>query len=178
MKPILLFILLPLLLAASCKKDKLADELSKLPPATQTGANTFGCLVNGKAWIPDNGCTLLCPQALKFYYDNSNGGLFAITAKWKLNNREETIVIGLDSMNYKNSFHFEPNETSVRLSFNNKAGCDLSFLIDKNVETTGVVLINRFDLTNALISGTFDFTLSKLGCETIRITNGRFDAKL
>ena len=27
-------------------------ELEKLPPATQTGKNTFGCLVNGRAWLP------------------------------------------------------------------------------------------------------------------------------
>ena len=32
----------------SCKKDKTEPtEISKLPAATQTGANTFGCLVNG-----------------------------------------------------------------------------------------------------------------------------------
>ena len=27
-------------------------ELEKLPPATQTGANTAGCLVNGVAFLP------------------------------------------------------------------------------------------------------------------------------
>jgi len=26
--------------------------LEQLPPATQTGANTFGCLLNGEAWTP------------------------------------------------------------------------------------------------------------------------------
>ena len=38
-----------------CKKtdtNSLDAELAKLPPITQTGANTFGCLVNGKAYIP------------------------------------------------------------------------------------------------------------------------------
>ena len=44
----------PLLLAAllglsQCKKH---DPESALPPATQTGASTFGCLVNGQAWTP------------------------------------------------------------------------------------------------------------------------------
>ena len=38
-----------LLIASSCKKESNKD---KLPPATQTGENTFGCLVNGKVFVP------------------------------------------------------------------------------------------------------------------------------
>lgn len=47
----LFFSFMSLLTASGCKKNKLS-ELDKLPPATQTGANTFGCLVNGKAYLP------------------------------------------------------------------------------------------------------------------------------
>ena len=36
-----------LFILASCKKD--VDEL---PPATQTGAHTFGAKVNGEFWVP------------------------------------------------------------------------------------------------------------------------------
>jgi hypothetical protein len=38
------------LISASCKKEK--KGIDGLPPATQTGANTFGCLVNGVLFIP------------------------------------------------------------------------------------------------------------------------------
>ncbi len=31
----------------SCKKD-----VAELPPATETGANTFGAKVNGELWVP------------------------------------------------------------------------------------------------------------------------------
>tara|TARA_R110002073_G_C9371447_1_gene572214 strand:+ start:845 stop:1168 length:324 start_codon:yes stop_codon:yes gene_type:complete len=36
------------------KKDNLITlvEEDQLPPITQTGANTFGCLINGKVFIP------------------------------------------------------------------------------------------------------------------------------
>ncbi|MBO0356924.1 hypothetical protein J0X19_03115 [Hymenobacter sp. BT186] len=53
MRPILYpSILLAALLGLSqCKQDA-PSPLSQLPPATQTGANTFGCLVNGKPWTP------------------------------------------------------------------------------------------------------------------------------
>lgn len=38
-------------LAAECDKEKLAP-IDQLPPATQTGANTFGCLINGEVFKP------------------------------------------------------------------------------------------------------------------------------
>lgn len=50
-----LIIFIALAFAMCCKKtdsNSLDAELAKLPPITQTGANTFGCLVNGKAFIP------------------------------------------------------------------------------------------------------------------------------
>ena len=48
---------LALLLAAllglsQCKKKRDPAPEDQLPPATQTGANTFGCLVNGQPWTP------------------------------------------------------------------------------------------------------------------------------
>jgi hypothetical protein len=43
--------LISILCSNSCKKHS-SDPLSQLPPATQTGAQTFGCLINGKAFTP------------------------------------------------------------------------------------------------------------------------------
>ena len=44
----------------------------------------------------------------------------------------------------------------------------------------GVVYIQRYDLTNRIFSGTFEFTLfdPATSCDTIRITQGRFDKNL
>jgi hypothetical protein len=42
---------LALSLLTQCKKADL-DPASQLPPATQTGAGTFGCLLNGQPWTP------------------------------------------------------------------------------------------------------------------------------
>lgn len=49
----LLILLTAILLNTSCKKQNVnicTDPVCKLPPATQTGAHTFGCLVDGKPW--------------------------------------------------------------------------------------------------------------------------------
>jgi hypothetical protein len=48
----LLLLLLALTLSCCSKDDnKPVNPLDQLPPATQTGANTAGCLVDGKAFL-------------------------------------------------------------------------------------------------------------------------------
>ena len=50
--------LLPVLLAAACTKaddDTLTTPLDELPPATQVGANTFGCLIDGVPFVNGGG---------------------------------------------------------------------------------------------------------------------------
>ena len=43
-----------LILLAACSKDD-SNPIDALPPATQIGANTFGCLINGKVLLPRSG---------------------------------------------------------------------------------------------------------------------------
>nr|WP_315252868.1 hypothetical protein [uncultured Flavobacterium sp.] len=49
-----LLLLLVTLSLSCCSKDdnKPTNPIDQLPPATQTGANTAGCLVDGKAFLP------------------------------------------------------------------------------------------------------------------------------
>lgn len=48
---ITIFLCAVVCIAPACKK-KTEDPISQLPAATQTGANTFGALVNGEAFTP------------------------------------------------------------------------------------------------------------------------------
>ena len=53
----LLLILILALSVSCCKNDDdntPTNPLDQLPPATQTGANTGGALVNGEAFLPNN----------------------------------------------------------------------------------------------------------------------------
>jgi len=51
MKKLLLVLTLTLTLS-SCTKNNPFRGNDQLPPETQTGANTVGCLINGKVFIP------------------------------------------------------------------------------------------------------------------------------
>ena len=164
--------------ANSCKKDK-PTEIEKLPAATQTGANTYGCLVNGKAFLPYTNCSFICDPPLQFTYNPGRfGGQFAVRVENSV--FKSTIIFGLDSVITAGRFNYSQiNNKSVRFSYRPSNNvCILSTIIDSQVSATGYVDILKFDLLQGIISGTFEFTLSKTGCETINITDGRFDAKL
>ena len=49
---------------------------------------------------------------------------------------------------------------------------------DTSVYRRGILNITRLDLEQAIISGTFEFTLAKPNCDTIRVTEGRFDMEI
>ncbi|MDQ2770913.1 MAG: hypothetical protein M3Y54_10490 [Bacteroidota bacterium] len=42
----------------------------------------------------------------------------------------------------------------------------------------GMLTITRLDLQAGIISGTFSFTLYKPGCDSVCVTDGRFDKRL
>ncbi|CAD0001286.1 hypothetical protein [Flavobacterium salmonis] len=52
----LLLLFTALFILTSCDKDKDDDKptnpIDQLPPVTQTGANTFGCLLDGEVFKP------------------------------------------------------------------------------------------------------------------------------
>ena len=73
------FLLLSLALLLGCKKNKPAPA-DQLPPATQTGANTFGCLLNGQPWLLTYGYLGSTPQLRVTYDPSYTGGSLQIMA--------------------------------------------------------------------------------------------------
>jgi hypothetical protein len=41
----------------------------------------------------------------------------------------------------------------------------------------GSLVVTCLDLAAGIVSGTFDFTIAKPGCDTLKVTQGRFDGK-
>jgi hypothetical protein len=56
--------------------------------------------------------------------------------------------------------------------------CDTYSGSDTRTFSRGTLTITRLDLTNGIIAGTFEFKLAKPGCDTLRVTQGRFDGKM
>lgn len=160
---------------ARCVKEPVGNN--GLPPATQTGANTLGFLLNGQPWTPKgfNGSA-----NLSLYYDPSfRGGVFNISAYKIQNNNSnamENIIIASDSIQTIGEINFgKKNFTVIYQDFSNSS-CRMDTR-DSAVIVTGSCTITKLNKLNQIFSGKFEFTFKKAGCPDVQITQGRFDLK-
>lgn len=171
MKNALQYLPLLFLFLFSCKDD---DAQPELPPATQTGERTFGAYVNGEVWVP-KGRPSTFRSNLNIVYDPGyKGGTIDIRA-YRINEDQEYIQIGSSGIGMEGSFKLE-NKDIYLLGYEDSR-CDLNSS-DEEVFSDGVLEITRLDMQEGIVSGTFEFTLAKEGCDTIRVTDGRFDYQL
>ncbi len=181
MKKILL--LATLVSCLCCSKEETIAPIDQLPEATTEGLGTFGCLVNGKAYIDDNG------GYLNAAYQYSSGG-------WNLN------INGFDSdyeksteiprAMYLQSYRSEDLQQGTYTLGNYEEGGIYGkilmygdFLDPTNVATTnneglsGEITFTRFDKdTSNIVSGNFWFDVINPNTgDTLHITDGRFDTR-
>jgi len=171
-------ILLSALLGLSqCSQEDNPTPDEQLPPATQTGANTFGCLVNGKVWTPKgyNGSS-----NYSVYYDLGyrNGTLNVATYRYEpgANASRQDIILFSDSLQRTGIYPLTVVNHQEALFYGNSTQCE--FHQNERHYRRGELTITRLDLQAGVISGTFWFTLAKPGCDTIKVTQGRFDKRL
>ncbi len=181
---VLLFFSGLLCYGSSCKKQPDVTpqaEIDKLPPATQTGENTIGALVNGKALIPYSSSYLESSHHANYIY--TNGGYYFLVT-----------VSNSSDPNYLYSLTLSTNMQSIRegqnikLENNHSPGkaCGLygylfgTSSIDYETTTTvnGQLYISKLDTIKQIVSGTFFFNAINLTKgDTIRVTDGRFDMR-
>ncbi|MBK0403149.1 hypothetical protein I5M27_09145 [Adhaeribacter sp. BT258] len=150
------------------------DDLTQLPPETQEGKDTFGCLVNGQVWR-NQGEEVWGPRDLQGGYHQ---GAFSISADKIIEPLSEGIAIHISKHFhgvglYQLSANFNTNGTQYAL-YSHSDACE--YITDSlNI---GILEITRFDsISPYIVSGRFHFTVSTPGCDTVRITEGRFDHK-
>ncbi|MBS1489752.1 MAG: hypothetical protein JSS93_04450 [Bacteroidetes bacterium] len=174
MKPFLSLLLLALIFQSSgCNIFKKNDpkpltELEKLPPATQTGKNTFGCLVNGKAFVPISSVNLasVYQQGTLVIYAN-------------LYNPFRTVSVTLNEKNYGSITTQSYNMVSYPDYYSSASFQTGSVVCNYKPQNTfsGTVTITKLDRALYTVSGLFEFSTITLFCDTLKITNGRFDIK-
>lgn len=142
-----LFILLASICLGSCSEDTSVDT-TVMPPATTTGANTFGCLVDGWAYVGGR-------------YNNWDDHKEWTPKSFQYHEGPEWLR-GNISVNSNINISFtihSPQEGKESVVTNIQFGGD-------DLEN-GSAFISRFDTRAKIISGTFE--------SNDRLTNGRFD---
>jgi len=171
MSIILLFIVVTLF--ATCKKKDPpigTNATTQLPPITTTGENTFGCLVNGEVWLPKG----------KGIFAGLNSDYFSlgvtIQAKhFHTSGGSDYIAIGIYKDYLDATLPIELNMVESQ-GVISKYSCSNQNLITDTI-IGGKLNLIRSDTINEIFSGTFEFTVVDSQCDTIKITNGRFDIK-
>jgi hypothetical protein len=171
----LFFFLLNAVAFSGCKKSNNFGN-DTLPPITQEGKNSFGCLINGKLYVP-KGFEQNKPN-FSIYVSPTYYGSLDVQTFRKENGITQTLSFSCFGINGTGSFvlpgQINPGYTK---DINSNVCCYTS---SNNNYRSGNVNITRYDLTNGIISGTFEFRLydDQISCDTIVITQGRFDKKL
>tara|TARA_R110002073_G_scaffold161723_3_gene317375 strand:+ start:24165 stop:24704 length:540 start_codon:yes stop_codon:yes gene_type:complete len=176
MKTLKLFLFCTLLISASCKNDDdtPTNPIDQLPPATQTGANTAGALVNGEAFLPNNGS--LIPLVLNYI----DGEDFTLGITNKVNNLRKAIVISIYNtplqvnQTYQLNTEFGANSKTGEY-FINTAPPPLPNYYSTTPVIIGELTITNHDFNNAILSGTFWFDAINSVGEIVEIREGRFD---
>ena len=161
--------LLPVLLAAACTKaddDTLTTPLDELPPATQVGANTFGCLINGVPFVNQGGG--LSVQNINANYSNNPSRLFVNAFDYS-NGSENARIVSLRIYDPEINGSVPPTSWTC-IVMRDGGEIEYSIILDSyNIE------ISRFE--DNIAAGTFDMkAISNISnTDTLTVTNGRFD---
>jgi hypothetical protein len=175
MRHILIALSIALLLLTSCKKEK-----DKLPSATATGANTFGCLVDGKAWLPTGG-------GFWSGVNPTSGGFFrnvdqSLNVYIKAYAENEAFQIFLKHVTSAGTYELN-QDTDIMpgpifpesYGSYSLTGQD-DFITDAS--HTGRVQITYADTLQGIVAGTFEMQLfQKSTGKVINVSKGRFDYK-
>jgi hypothetical protein len=178
MKTIVFSLLTLCFVLQSCNKDDDSSNDS-LPPATQTGANTVGCLVNGEVFLPKN--EGINPVVVVNYEFFNGEFFFGLTFKDQRGTIDEIVSLGTGYITLEeNITYILDKNTTDDGDYVGGGGAYRPSNLDNGQylttsSVTGELTISRLDLSNSIISGTFWFDAINEQGEIVEIRDGRFD---
>ena len=167
-----LFLLLFTTLTLSCcnKDDDKPPltELEKLPPATQIGANTFGCLLDGVAFKPGNGI-----NPLDCVYQFVNGDYYFSLQANRIDDNNIPKLIGCSTLKLQIN-EGQTYQLIEKIDGNAYGSYSYAANFTYTSQTQhGELKITK--LTSTIVSGTFWFDIVDFQGNPHQIREGRFD---
>lgn len=176
-----LTILLLILILSSCSSDdktKVISEIDKLPPATEIGKNTFGCLLDGKAFTPDkSNNSLQCSYEIidgEYYFyirasretsATTNASVYIISEKKQISQGATYDLVELADGNLYGAVSTSIYSNGITTMTTGKT----------SQTNSGKLTITH--LSNQVVSGTFFFNVKTSDEITHFVTDGRFDVE-
>ncbi len=176
MHPFRLFLLSGL--AALCSAHSCrVDKPDPAPTDTQTGANTFSCVVDGRQWI---GAERDLGGGVSFPTVNASlrNGYLLIRSQRALGSGGGQLKLTIKQPSGTGTYPVTSDyATDVLYIDDNATGTSYRVVAPQ----TGTITVTRLDTVARVVSGTFTGSVSTTGGSatyTHAITDGRFDARL
>ena len=174
----LVTIVLTITTFSGCKKEPISCDkpVDCLPPATQTAARTFGCLVDGEVFLPkEKAGRSPLSIAYQFFKGIYHFGIVATNVE---ENPRRSVIIGFDGIELEVNKTYELKNTfeskGPRAGYFSGGG---GIIYTTNADHVGAITITRIDPDSAIVSGTFWFNAINAAGEEVSITEGRFDSR-
>jgi len=172
-----LFILLNLSTCTGCKEK----EWTTLPPETQTGANTFGCYIDGELFVKVHS---LFGKILTVNYNTESDKLYinlwgtvnGKDASGNINMVIDTPIEG-STQKFSNAYYRSAQGTPYPPNQDQSKPIQVCYIYGTN--NSGTCTITKFDTIQKIVSGQFQFVGFCIdSTNTKKITQGRFDLKM
>ena len=153
-----------------------------LPNATQSGAEIFGCLINGTPFIADNDLNdpnystsgngaWLTGDTLKISGAPQVGSYFQGIQLYLIGNLQQDEIYSIDSVN------------TLAIASTDSSCQGISIYPIGSGASSGTIELTKFDTVNKIVSGNFNLTFPPYSSncfiedDTLTVTQGRFDYK-
>lgn len=173
-KTIFYLSLLFLTQCSKCKTDDPAPKEPQLPAETQSGQRILGGRANGIVFSTMTTTRVNSTWACSGFCLDVNGSVVVGT-------EEERTAISLSINGDLSAGNIFPMVNTPPSSPTGNYGAVNYTSYQCDYEATrllkGQVILTRFDPVERIAAGRFSFTLYKPGCDTLRVTDGRFDVR-
>lgn len=180
--PVFTLLLSLALTASSCKKD--APEAG-LPPATQEGRNTGGCLINGERFVATGwGGSLLSNPIPPLFGGFSFDSVYRVELNGQYRGQNATVMLflkarksGTYQLNQNTQYYPQGDPLVLVHHATFDVADSKGEVYVTNARNTGQVILTRADKPASIGAGTFEFTAASPfdPKKTVTITSGRFD---
>lgn len=169
-----LFVFVCCLCFVQCKKNKNTippDNPYGLPNATQEGKGIFACRVNGENWIVKNRMYTLGGGVRNdtLSISGSSGG----------EDYFHRLTLYISEVIEANRTYVLNNEHNNILLSANWTPCQgaMGSNVIREYATSGEIRLTKFDSDKKIIAGVFTCKIPIAACDTLNVTDGRFDIR-
>ena len=176
----------------ACTNDEAQGSAcqANLPAITTTGANTFGCCINGNLLIPRDGSGTFGVSDDGFNtwgHPSGNNQYFEMDINDYKSDKTAKILIHIQDLDLNGMGNYTLNISNGNRGLDGLEHTYLhcrvfdaktnSYQYYRSTENSGVIKITRYDFQHRIISGTFNcvVTNSSNPNDRIEIKDGRFD---